>query len=386
MKPKDSADIQFAARLVLDELVSRALMQQVLQTQTELIERGKPMTVAQICVAKKWLSRAEARLLLAGEQAPSDLVEGFTILQRLGTGGMSQVFLAEDKESGEEVALKVLKPHLARRTTALERFRREAELLIRFDHANIVKGFRFLESDGLQAVSMEAVPGRELLELIDEGGAFQEDAALYVVLQTARALTHMYDHGVVHRDVKPGNILITADNTVKLCDLGLASQGDEVAPDGTTVGTVEYISPEQAMGEGTVDVRSDIYALGVTLYHLVVGEIPFKGVDDHETMAKRFVESLSSPKLARVSPHVHYFIQKMMATDPDIRYQSPDELIQDFEESIRGKKTLTANPLSEDAASLELKRPFEKSDKDREAPIRLKSSRKPGGLSRRRRR
>ena len=132
MKPKDSADIQFAARLVLDELVSRALMQQVLQTQTELIERGKPMTVAQICVAKKWLSRAEARLLLAGEQAPSDLVEGFTILQRLGTGGMSQVFLAEDKESGEEVALKVLKPHLARRTTALERFRREAELLIRF--------------------------------------------------------------------------------------------------------------------------------------------------------------------------------------------------------------------------------------------------------------
>ena len=310
------------------------------------------------------------------------LSERFELGGILGRGGMGVVYRAHDRSSGRPVAIKVaLRPLGAK---ALARFRREAELLMRFAHDNIVKGNALIEHDGLVAFTMELVPGTELLELIDEGGAFQEDAALYVVLQIARALTHMYEHGVVHRDIKPGNILITSDNTVKLCDLGLASGGDTEAGDGVTVGTVEYISPEQAMGEGGVDVRSDIYALGVTLYHLVVGEIPFSGSDDQETMAKRFVETLSSPKLAHTSPHVHYFIQKMMATEMDMRYQSPSELIDDVEESIRGKKTLTVNPLSQGESALELKRPFAKADKKKSgAPVPRSSKSSKGRRHRR---
>lgn len=366
-------------------------MGQVLEAQTRLIEKGKPMTIAQMCVKKGWLTRSEARLLLRDDAPPSDLVAGYEVGELLGAGGMSWVYRARRSSDGRELALKVLKPNLARNERARARFEREGHLLTRFEHENIVKGYDVVEHDGLVALAMELVPGREVLELLDESGAFREDAALYVILQTARALTHMYEHGVVHRDIKPGNILITRDNTVKLCDLGLASDGDEGAvDDGTTVGTVEYISPEQALGGDGVDVRSDIYALGVTLYHLVVGEIPFQGSDDVDTMRKRFVESLSSPKLSRLSPHVAYFIQKMMATDREIRYQSPEELIADFEESIQGNKSLTSDPTRDGSGSeLELERPFGEKEKGggRPAPS-LKSSRRPGRppTSRRRRR
>ena len=371
VKPQDEDDVRFAARLVLEGFCDQELIQAVLSKQRELLQRDKPLTIAQICVKKGWLSRSEAQFMLRENEPPPVLVPGYRIEGLLGHGGMSRVFRAHDEAAGRDVALKILKPNLARNPRALARFRREAELLTRFDHPNIVKGYDFVEHDGLFAFAMELIPGRELLELLDEGGSFQEDAALYVILQTARALTEMYRHAVVHRDVKPGNILVTRDNTVKLCDLGLATgaEGDEET-EGLTVGTVEYISPEQALGEAVVDVRSDIYALGVTLYHLVVGEIPFQGEDDQETMGKRFVESLSSHELSGLSPHLHYFIQKMMATDKEIRYQSPEELIENIEEQIEGKKTLGVNPLSALSGDSELDRPFADEDKSEDSRSR----------------
>ncbi|HGY92889.1 MAG TPA: serine/threonine protein kinase [Planctomycetes bacterium] len=383
MKPKDPSDMQFAARLVMDGLIERSLMERILQSQSELIEQGRPMTVAQMCVAKKWITKSEARLLMRPEQPFPTLVPGYEIHSLLGVGGMSWVFGALPTGESEEVAMKILKPHLARNQVALRRFRKEARLLIALHHPNIVKGFDLIEHDGLVAFTMEKVPGRMILEYIDEGGPFQEDAALYVIVQIAKALSHLYENGVVHRDIKPGNILLTPDNTVKLCDLGLAADRNDTVDGEFTVGTVEYISPEQAMGEDDVDVRSDIYALGVTLYHMVVGEIPFQGSDDKETMAQRFVDSLSSVGLSRVSPHVHYFIQKMMAADRAVRYQSPKDLIEDIEESIRGKKTLTLNPLAAEKQSLELQRPFEETDKRKKAPT-LKRGRTASGRRRRR--
>lgn len=362
MKPKDPEDVQFAARLIIEGMVEQSTMQQVLEAQSQLIEKGKPMTVAQICVRKGWLTRSEARFLLADDRVVPDLIDGYTIGGVLGSGGMSRVYDAKRTADGQVVALKVMKPALAHQEIARTRFEREAELMMKLEHENIVGGFELVSSDGLLAFAMEKVPGKTLLEMIEGGeGTFNEDAALYVILQTARALTAMYAEGVVHRDVKPDNVLLTADNTVKLCDLGLATAegGKADGAEGTTVGTVEYISPEQARAEDAVDVRSDIYALGCTLYHMVVGEIPFQGEDAHETMAKRFFESLDPSKLSRVSPHMHYFIQKMMATDKEIRYQSPEELIADVEESIRGKKELTTNPLTAKAGELDIEKPFE---------------------------
>lgn len=357
MKPQDAEDVTFAARLVMDGLLSQSRVQALMEKQKELCAAGRPLTIAQMCVAKSWLSKSEARLLMRLDQPPANLVPGYELLGPLGAGGMSHVYRARSLARSEDVALKVLKPQLARDARALARFRREAELLIELEHENIVKGHEFIESDGLIAFSMELVPGEELLTLVDEGGPFEEDAALYVVLQIARALEAMHQRGVVHRDVKPGNILLTRDNTVKLCDLGLATGADGES-DGTTVGTVEYISPEQALGEDGVDVRSDIYALGVSLYHLAVGGIPFQGEDEQDTMGKRFFEGLDPARMSALSPHLHYFIQKMMARDRDLRYQSPAELIEDIEEQIRGKKSLNRNPLSADAEAFDLEKPF----------------------------
>ncbi len=357
MKAQDADDVRFAARLVMEGMIGQDVVQALIEKQKELVAADRPLTIAQMCVAKGWLTKSEARLLLRLESPPAGLVPGYEILGFLGSGGMSQVYRARSLERDEEVALKVLKPRLARDARAVERFRREAELLCQLEHENIVKGHEFVESDGLVAFSMELVPGEELLALVDEAGPFQEDASLYVILQIARALEALHAEGVVHRDIKPGNILLTRDNTVKLCDLGLAT-GADGDDDGTTVGTVEYISPEQARGETEVDVRSDIYALGVTLYHLAVGEIPFQGEDEQETMGKRFFEGLDSSKMGKLSPHLHYFIQKMMARDRELRYQSPAELTSDIEEQIRGKKSLTVNPLSSSAEAFELDRPY----------------------------
>jgi serine/threonine-protein kinase len=125
----------------------------------------------------------------------------------------------------------------------------------------------------------------------------------------------------------------------------------------TTVGTVAYISPEQARGESDLDVRSDIYSLGATLYQLVVGELPFAGHDNHEVLAAQILASLSSEvlKSRRISPHMHYFIEKMMAKEREVRYQSPTELIADIEQQIHGKKTLDFDP---DGGATDLKKPF----------------------------
>ncbi len=386
MKPRDEDDMRFAARLVMDGYIDQELMQSVLKTQADLLEKGKEVTIPQICIKKGWLSKREALFLLKPENPPANLIPNYVIESCLGSGGMSQVYRAKSETLGKIVALKVLKPHLARSETALKRFKREAELLMTFEDANIVKGYALEEADGLFAFAMELVPGSELLELIDAHGPMAEDAALYVILQIARALTCMYGHGVVHRDIKPGNILITPDNTIKLCDLGLASAEGEEDAEGLTVGTVEYIAPEQALDANQADVRSDIYALGVTLYHLVVGVTPFSGDNEQEIMGKRFFESLSSSNLAHLSPHMHYFVQKMMATDKEIRYQAPNELIEDIEEQIRGKKTLNQNPLSASQGDLELGRPFSAGEKKKESRAPVSSKRRSGSRGRKRRR
>ncbi len=382
MKPRDEQDIQFAARLVMDGYIDQDLMQSVLKTQAQLLEKGKEITIPQICVKKGWLSKREALFLIDPANPPANLIPGYTIEGVLGAGGMSQVYRAHSADLDRTVALKVLKPHLARNEKALNRFKKETELLIAFEDDNIVKGYALAQADGLYACAMDLIPGCELLELIDKHGPMAEDAALYVILQIARALTYMYKQGVVHRDIKPGNILITENNAIKLCDLGLASADGDVDDEGVTVGTVEYIAPEQALDANQADIRSDIYALGVTLYHLVVGETPFSGDNEQEIMGKRFFETLSSSSLSHLSPHMHYFVQKMMATDKEIRYQSPDELICDIEEQIEGNKTLTQGPASSKEGGLSLDRPFDNQEKKKGFTAPVSSKRKVGSKNR----
>jgi len=321
-----------------------------------------------------------------GDEVPE--LPGYTWVSKLGEGGTACVYRVRRADGGTE-AVKVLHESLATQPEAVKAFLAEAALLKRLSHPNVVKGYRAGRFAGRYLFFLEDVNGPTLQEKIAAGGAFDEDGALRVILQVARALEYLRGEGLVHRDIKPGNILVTADNTVKVIDLGFAATGAGAQPNAgasggagggasqgssgaggsgagggepgaasaTTSGTAAFLSPEQAMGRADLDVRSDIYSLGATLYQMVLGELPFAG-DDAELVQKAVLEGLSAEatKGGRISAHMHYFIEKMMAKDRDIRYQDPQELMADIEDQISGKKTLEEAPAVEDVDEGELQR------------------------------
>ncbi|MEC8251898.1 MAG: serine/threonine-protein kinase [Planctomycetota bacterium] len=249
----------------------------------------------------------------------------------IGEGGVGRVFEATDKTDGRKVALKVLKPELASDPVQTERFVREARLLMSLEHAHVVKGLRVAKEGGTIFFAMEQLPGRCLQDVIADGelGRLDEEAALKVVVDIAGALAALHDQGLVHRDVKPGNVIWSEERGGVLIDLGFALQGDGEGGGDTTAGTVHYIAPEQARGEGGLDVRADIYALGATLYHLTTGSLPFEGKTSEEVLAKQVLESLSGDRIRALglSVQLRYFLEKMMAKDVEMRFQSPQQLV-----------------------------------------------------------
>jgi serine/threonine-protein kinase len=357
--------------------------------QHEEESKRRHVSLADVAVAMGLIERSRLEHLrrVGGENIPE--IPGLDIISKVGVGGTSVVFRAREKKSGREVALKIMLEQLADDESARRRFITEAKLLVDLDHENIVKGIKVgtIQHNRLVFV-MEYVAGDSLLDLMRKGMTFHEDAALYIILQAARALEYMRSRGVLHRDIKPGNLLLKHDNTVKLIDLGFAtliaqSESTSAEAGDTTLGTIHYISPEQARGQTDLDVRSDIYSLGATLYQLVLGKLPFEADDNRDVLAKHILEALSSQDLKsrNISPHMHYFIEKMMAKEREIRYQNPIELIADIEAQIKGKKTLTYNPSAPTGGDL-LKKPYEEEDpeKARQAKARLEEIRKRRGL------
>ncbi|MSR74683.1 MAG: serine/threonine protein kinase [Planctomycetes bacterium] len=320
---------KLAARLVMEGLLDEATARAVLAKQAELQQRGHVLGVADICLRKHWITAGEAALL-QGEHPPEKLLPGLLLGPQLARGGMGRVIRARDIEARCDVAVKILHPRLARDPRSAAEFRAEGELLCRLEHPNLVKGWYLHEHEGLIYFVMECFPGCSAQEELDRRGRFTEEKALAVIVQVARALTHMHEHGFLHRDVKPANILLDPQGRVKLCDLGLAVKLDHAAGE-TTAGTRAYIAPEQATGSG-LDPRADIYALGASLYHLVVGRLPFEGPTDDEGMARRLLDELRSPELKAlgISQRMHYFIQKMMALEREVRYASPQALVEDI--------------------------------------------------------
>jgi tRNA A-37 threonylcarbamoyl transferase component Bud32 len=259
---------------------------------------------------------------------------GYEILERVGSGAMGTVFKARDRKLDRVVALKVLQPSLARDQRYVERLRREARIVASLNHPNIVTGYDLGEEGGYHFFVMEFVEGRSLRALLSEWGMFPEQQVLHVAQQVAAALDHAHRRGVIHRDIKPGNILITEQNVVKLTDMGLAKGPTDftITRDGATVGTPQYISPEQARDPQIADIRSDLYSLGATLYHMATGSPPFVG----KTMAQVITQVLSerAPSASELNPTVSdglsLVIRKLLAKDPGLRYQTPLELIEDL--------------------------------------------------------
>jgi serine/threonine protein kinase len=281
---------------------------------------------------------ARARRTQAGV-APE--IPGFDVEARIGTGGTSDVYAARDKKSGERVALKVLSPVAARAPATLKSFVNEARRLAELAHPHIVKGRGLAKFPGFAPGAfvyfavLELVEGSTLLERLDSGERFEEDELLGIVGQVADALDYLHAQGVVHRDVKPGNLMLAKDGALKLIDLGFAAGAGERSAEGTAAGTTAYLDPQRAQGGAAADLRGDVYSLGVTLFHLRLGRLPFDATDDHELLRQHVMASLKSPEMKSrgVSPHLHYLIEKMMSKDPALRFQSWTELRREVEET-----------------------------------------------------
>jgi serine/threonine protein kinase len=259
-------------------------------------------------------------------------IGSYRIVQQLGSGGMSSVFRAVHAETGHEVALKVLPRSLAKNATLLQRFLREAKSAESLEHPNIVAIFDRGTEQGRYYLVLEYVPGGDLHERVRVGGPLAVGEAVSIIRGVVEGLRYAAGLGLIHRDIKPANILLAADGQPKVADLGLAVQLDQederVTRDGTTVGTVDYMAPEQARDSRATSVRSDIYSLGCTFYHILTGSAPFGGGDVPDKLRRHASEP--PPDVRRARPDVPealaLLIQRMMAKKPDARFRDYDEL------------------------------------------------------------
>jgi serine/threonine protein kinase len=260
----------------------------------------------------------------------------YEILAHIATGGMGAVYKARDIELGRLVALKVLDPDLASRDAVRERFRREACHAARLSHRHIVTVYESREEQGFHFIAMEFIHGIDLEKYIDKKGRLNPEEARLILLQATKALGHAHLRGIVHRDIKPGNFLLAKQGgkmVVKLADLGLAIVPNEadfrVTRAGFTVGTIDYMAPEQASDSSSADIRSDIYSLGCTAYHMLAGQPPFAGGGLGERVFKHMEEA--PPDLRQLRPEVPVglwkIIQRMLAKKQADRYQTPRDLL-----------------------------------------------------------
>ena len=263
-----------------------------------------------------------------------ELIAGRYELEKLvGSGGMSNVFRAHDRLLERTVALKILHEQYTRDDDYVERFRREARAVAKLAHPNIVTVIDRGEQDGRQFIVFEYVDGPNLKDLTRNGPLEVRDA-IGLTLQVARALSFAHDRGLVHRDVKPQNVLLNEDGQAKVTDFGIARSLDVqgVTQTGTVLGTSDYIAPEQARGQ-KVDPKTDMYSLGAVLYELLVGEVPFSG-DNFVAVAMRHVNE-PVPSVLGARPdcpaRLDFAIQRAMAKDPDDRFASMDDFVAELE-------------------------------------------------------
>ncbi|HSS79767.1 MAG TPA: protein kinase [Gaiellaceae bacterium] len=266
------------------------------------------------------------------------IADRYELAELVGTGGMSSVYRAHDRLLERDVALKVLHEQFTADTDYVERFRREARSVAQLSHPNIVTVIDRGEQDGRQFIVFEYIDGENLKSLVEREGALPEDEAVRLTLQVARGLGFAHDNGLVHRDVKPQNVLLNGAHQAKVTDFGIARSLDVkggLTQTGTVMGTSDYIAPEQARG-AHVDEQSDIYSLGVVLYELLTGEVPFPG-DNFVAVAMRHInEPPPSVREHRpdVSPRVDAAIRRAMAKEPRDRFGSMNEFCAELTASL----------------------------------------------------
>jgi eukaryotic-like serine/threonine-protein kinase len=280
-------------------------------------------------------ARQELEALLA-QQIP-----GLQLVEKLGQGAMGMVYKARQLSMNRMVAVKILHSHVAANSLLVEELTREAHLVARLNHANIVQAIDVGQAGPLHYFVMELVEGQTIRQALDKGKIYGEKEALALIVQVARALEHASKRGLIHRDVKPANIVLTADGTAKLADLGMAR---DTADDrrahkekGLAIGTPYYMAPEQIRGRLDVDSRADLYSLGATLYHMVTGRPPFPARSVEAVLHGHLHEELTPPDHinSSLSGGLGQVVETMLAKDRRRRYANAGDLVLDLEALLR---------------------------------------------------
>ncbi|MBN1809673.1 MAG: serine/threonine protein kinase [Planctomycetes bacterium] len=301
--------------------------------------------LASMMVLDGFIDRAYADRLrreVASTYKPT-ILGHYELIARVGEGGMGGVYAAFDKRTGERVAVKVLRKSLARNRNFLRRFFKEAEASLSMRHPNIVRGLDVGEDNGFHYFVMDYVEGKDTDQLVRENGPFDVYDALKIIAEVTRALSCAHRRGMVHRDVKPANIIIDKSGLVRLADFGLIkdlSEDSRLTNTGVAMGTPHFISPEQATGHGKVDHRADLYSLGATLYFLLCGHPPFDGTTPAEIACKH-VSARHTP-IRRLMPSIPTTVERLveilLSKEPRDRYQSATRLLRDIEDILAGRR------------------------------------------------
>jgi serine/threonine protein kinase/beta-lactam-binding protein with PASTA domain len=287
--------------------------------------------------------------------AAGTMIDGrYRVVSRVGSGGMAEVYCAEDTQLGRRVAVKLLHERFAQDAEFVERFRREASSAASLSHANIVSVYDRGEWGGTYYIAMEFLDGRSLDSIVREDAPLPAEQAIELTEQVLRAARFAHRHDVVHRDLKPHNVIIDDEGRVKVTDFGIARAGaSEITQTGSIMGTARYLSPEQAQGQA-VGARSDLYAVGIMLYELLTGTVPFEG-DSVVAIALRHLSEAPAPPstlVPSISPNLDAIVMRALEKDPERRFADADEFLSALEaerERLRrddGSHTAALAPLA----------------------------------------
>ena len=337
-KSAASLDTGLGRAVIEMNLATHGDVAECVEEQKRLAAENSQRSLADVMLEKGVLTRRQLARVKTGleELRTPEQIPGFKILSKLGAGAMATVFKARQVSLDREVAIKVLPKRFSENPDYVERFYREGQAAAKLNHANIVQAIDVGEANGYHYFVMEYVEGDTLYDSLEGGTRLGEGEALRIILQIARALAHAHERGLIHRDVKPKNIMLTPDGVAKLADMGLARMAaDEQAAQaeaGKAYGTPYYISPEQIRGEIDIDFRADIYGLGATLYHAVTGRVPFEGPTPAAVMHKHLKQPLTPPDhiCPDLSTGLGEVVEVMMAKRREDRYASTKDLIEDL--------------------------------------------------------
>ncbi|MDF1702553.1 MAG: serine/threonine-protein kinase [Planctomycetota bacterium] len=330
-------------RMLEKGLATQAQVDEATEISSKLTEMGmQARSVAEVLCEKGIITSEQLEDLRREERRSEgrEQIAGYRLDQKLGEGAMGSVYKARQLSLDRDVAIKVLAPHLSEDDSYVKRFVTEAKAVARLNHTNIISGIDVGEAGGVKYLVMEYADGQTVASLLTRGGSMDEERVLGIGLMMARALDHAHRNNLVHRDVKPDNIILTKDGVAKLCDLGLAKMETHEGDEPARMGTAAYISPEQARGEHDLTERADLYSLGCTLFHMLTGREPFEGADASAVLAMHLTEPAPSVRTfdGSVSERTDLLVQTLMAKDASDRIGSAKELIGILEDAVKELK------------------------------------------------